>query len=95
MSHNGKSQKIVENVLRMFISSHEFTSIHTETPNRSATTWKYLSEHFKKIFFDRKVSIKSNGGTSGILDVYEEKKQLLDDLILEIDDHNNQPLVAK
>lgn len=64
----------------MFISSAP-SSLLNKNQKRS---WKTLSDWFKNITDDYRTTRRQKEGATGIAEKYGEKKQLMDDLLLEM-----------
>lgn len=55
--------------------------------HQQKSSGKSLKERFQKLVVSKRRCVKENASSSGINEVLIEREQLLDDLILEIDEH--------
>ena len=76
----GKTQCFFEKKFEALVVSAEFRA----TEGLGLPTWKTLSDRFRKLTADRKIENSHTAGASGIVEVYGERQQLLDDILLEI-----------
>ena len=58
-------------------------------------TWKTLSDRFRKLAADRKADNSRTIAASGIVEVYGDKQQLLDDMLLEMKEKSGGERVEK
>lgn len=82
LARHGESQNRFEQVLKCF-DDQVPVEVWAST---TKPTWKSLSDRFKKLISDHKVSRRINEGSSGIIEVRGEREELLDDIVLAIDD---------
>ena len=65
------------------------------TAGLALPTWKTLSDRFRKLTADRKAGNSYTAGASGIVEVYGEKQQLLDYILLEMKEKSESERVEK
>ncbi|CDF35739.1 unnamed protein product [Chondrus crispus] len=70
-------------------------SAGTNREGMGSLTWKSVRDRFKKLIADRRRKNKNNLNASGIIEVRGEKEVLLDDLLLEIDEHEESKRIEK
>lgn len=83
LAAHGKMQSKYEEAIPHFVQS---APLHT-LDNVQQPSWKTLSDRFKKIVEEHRTARKRNERATGISEEYGEREQLLDDLLLEIDEH--------
>ena len=87
----GKTQSFFEETFKAFAISAEFRA----TKGLALPTRKTLSDRFRKLAADREADNSRTIAVSGIVEVYGDKQQLLDDMLLEMKEKSEGERVEK